>query len=131
MTTAPPRPVDAGAHEGPGDTRPGDAGAVSVETLAVEELRATVQVTGTLSGATMPLLTGVLVAHQRAGRRYLRVDLGQARLGDRGVLEPLRARHAALSEIGGMLVLDNADESAAVLLRRGDLFVTPAPIRRP
>jgi hypothetical protein len=109
-------------------TIPTTGEAVAVETAATDELRATVRVSGPLSAATMPLLIGVLSAHERAGRRYLRVDLRECRLTGRGLLEPLRARHAALAEAGGMLVFDNADEPSAALLRQGDLFVTPAPV---
>lgn len=115
MTTAPARPIAA---------RP-----VSVETVGVDELRATVQVNGPLSSATVPLLVSVLEAHERAGRRYLRVDLAGGQLDGQGVLEPLRSRHAALADAGGLLVFDNAGEVSAALLRRGDLFVTPAPVQ--
>src|SRR5690348_5973576 len=95
-------------------------GAVSVETVAVDGLRATIRVRGPLSTATLPLLDGVLTAHERAGRRYVRVDLRDCPLTDRSLLEPLRARHAAAAEAGGLLVFDNADEASAALLRRGD-----------
>jgi hypothetical protein len=102
---------------------------LAVDTGAVDELRATVRVDGTLDGATVPLLTGVLDAHRRSGRRYLRVELGRCRLTDLAVLEPLRSQHAALAEAGGMLVFVGADDIAAALLRRGDLFVTPAAVQ--
>lgn len=106
---------------------PGSAATdLSVETSAADDLRATVEVTGTLSAGTCPLLVSVLEAHQRAGRRYLRVDVSGCELPDRAVVVQLRARHAAMAEVGGLLVFDRAGDAAAALLRRGDLFVSGA-----
>jgi len=128
MTSVPVSPVSSAAEvpvvAGPAARAIAD---LTVSTAATDELRATVEVRGTLSAATSPLLTGVLETHQRAGRRYLRVDLAGCTVADRGVLEPLRARHAALTEAGGLLVFDAADAAATAVLRQGDLFVsTPA-----
>jgi hypothetical protein len=110
-------------------TRPGEAAtelgtALAVFTAASDDLRATVRVSGSLSRSTLPLLTSVLDAHQRAGRRFLRVNLSGCVLADRAILEPLRSRHAAIGEAGGMLVFDNPGGDAAALLRQGDLFVS-------
>jgi anti-anti-sigma regulatory factor len=99
-------------------------GELSVATVSFDDLRATVRVTGRLSAATCCLLTSVLDTHTRAGRRFLRVDLTACAVTDRAVLEPLRSRHAALGEAGGLLVFDNPDDAAAELLRTGDLFVS-------
>jgi hypothetical protein len=93
-------------------------------TVSSDELRATVRLRGLLSADSVPLLIGVLNAHQRGGRRYLRVNLAECEVAGRGVLEPLRSAHAAIAESGGMLVFDQADPAAAALLHRGDLFVS-------
>lgn len=99
---------------------------LAVETAAVDELRATVRVTGVLSVASCPLLTSVLRGHLRAGRRYLRADLTGCRIVGSGVLAELRAAAAEVAGSGGMLVFSDADEPTAGVLRPAELFVSPA-----
>jgi anti-anti-sigma regulatory factor len=113
MTPRALQPDPAPAHSG-----------FEVATISSDVLRASVRVAGALSARTCPLLRGVLIAHLRAGRRYLRVNLAGASVDDLAVLEPLRAMHSSVAELGGMLVFDNASEEATEVLHGGDLFVS-------
>jgi hypothetical protein len=142
MSSIAPRPgaadcavPDPGAAEGPARGAATSATATpcsfeaaefEVATTSSDALRASILVTGALSPRTVPLLLSVLSTHLRAGRRYLRVDLAGAEIDDLGVLEPLRVAHSVMTDLGGMLVFDNAGAEASTLLHDGDLFVSTA-----
>lgn len=97
-----------------------------VATLSADTLRASIRVTGILVPNTAPLLTSVLRTHVTAGRRYLRVDLATARITDGAVVEALVAAHRTISDLGGMLVFENAGPRVIDALRNDTLFVRPA-----
>jgi anti-anti-sigma regulatory factor len=129
MTSVPTRP-ELADDEHPDQNAHLDKNALleeslSVQTRTVDELRATVRVTGVLSDATAPLLTGVLDGHRKAGRRYVRIDLAGCGIAEGSLLVPLREQHAAMAEAGGMLVFENASDVVGAMLRRGDLFIHP------
>jgi anti-anti-sigma regulatory factor len=115
QVAAEPRRRSAGAGE-----------TFEVVTASSDVLRANLRLHGTLSARTCPLLRSVLATHIRAGRRYLRVDVGSADVDDPRVLGPLREAHEAMDAVDGMLVFDNADDALAGLLHDGGLFVSTA-----
>jgi hypothetical protein len=103
---------------------PGRDSGFEVETTAADVLRARVRVAGRLGSRSVPLLVSVLGTHVRAGRRYLHVDLADARVDDRRALEPLRCTHTTITELGGQLIFDNAHEHADVLCPDPTLFTS-------
>lgn len=99
---------------------------LEVATVSADALRAGVRVTGELLEATAPLLHSVLGTHLSAGRRYLRVDLAQAVVGDPKVVDVLVEAHTAVSELGGMLIFENAGPQVMEAVRSVSLFVRSA-----
>jgi hypothetical protein len=107
---------------------PPGAGPQSIEfevaTSSSDPLRAGIRVSGPLGERTVPLVLSVLATHVRAGRRYLRIDLTHAGVADLAALAPLRTAHSALTELGGMLVFDNAGDDVTRALHDVELFVS-------
>lgn len=81
--------------------------AVEVATTSADPAGATIRITGAVARAAVPLLATVLNTHLRAGRRYLRVDLGSAELGLAAV-RCLAAAADAASAAGGALIVADA-----------------------
>ncbi|GAB2480283.1 hypothetical protein GCM10027265_34150 [Jatrophihabitans fulvus] len=99
---------------------------LEVATVSADALRAGVRVTGELLATTAPLLNSVLGTHLSAGRRYLRVDLSAAVVGDAGVVDALVEAHTAVSELGGMLIFENAGPQVMEAVRAVSLYVRSA-----
>lgn len=99
------------------DVRPEPSDTFEVGTTTADTLRASIEVTGTLSDQTCRLLASVLRTHLCAGRRYLRVDLSAAGVpaahaaAVAAVLTPV---HDEVDSLGGVLLLTGA---APVLVR--------------
>ncbi|WP_375482024.1 STAS domain-containing protein [uncultured Jatrophihabitans sp.] len=96
---------------------------LEVATLNADTLRASLRVTGTLVPAGAGLLTSVLRTHIAGGRRYLRVDLAQARIDDPAIIEALVDARHAVAALGGMLVFENAGPRVVDAMRQASLFV--------
>lgn len=109
-------------------TSPGAVAAAGLEvaTLSADTLRAGIRVTGALLPHTSALLVSILRTHVCSGRRYLRVDLSDAEVGDPAVIEQLVDAHRSIAELGGMLVFENAGPRVVDAIRGADLFVQPS-----
>lgn len=94
-----------------------------VATTSTDTLRATISAAGEVGAGSASLLTSVLRSHLRAGRRYLRVDLADARITDRRVLEQLADTHRDAADLGGMLVFENAEAHLRDLVDDDTLFL--------
>lgn len=99
---------------------------LEVATVSADALRASIRVSGELQATTAPLLSSVLRTHLSAGRRYLRVDLSCAVVGDPGVVDALVEAHTAVTELGGMLIFENAGPQIMEAVRAVSLFVRSA-----
>jgi anti-anti-sigma regulatory factor len=95
---------------------------LEVATLSADTLRASIRVTGTLVPNTASLVTSILRTHVAAGRRYLRVDLAGAHFTDDGVVAALVSAHRTISDLGGMLVFENAGPRMVDAIRSATLF---------
>lgn len=107
------------------DAAPTFAG-LEVATLTADTLRANVRISGDLAINSVALLTSVLRTHISAGRRYLRVDLAEARILDLAVVDNLVDLHRAVTDLGGMLMFENAGPSAVSAMRGTSLYVNAA-----
>jgi hypothetical protein len=88
------------------------ASEVEVATTSADTLRASIRITGSLPRRAVPMLTTVLRTHLRAGRRYLRIELGRAELG----MDAVRCLAGAADDaatLGGALVLVDAQPGVA------------------
>jgi hypothetical protein len=99
---------------------------LEVATTGADTLRATVRVTGTLLPDNARVLTSVLRTHLAVGRRYLRVDLAAACVGDPAVIDALVETRRAIVALGGMLVFENAGPRVVDAVRHAALHVRPA-----
>lgn len=99
---------------------------LEVATLASDPLRASMRVAGVLTLTSAPLLTSVLGTHVSAGRRYLRVDLATAAIADPSVVDVLVAAHRTITDLGGLLVFENAGPQVVDAIRTAHLFTTPS-----
>jgi anti-anti-sigma regulatory factor len=96
---------------------------LEVATLSADTLRASIRVVGTLAPSTASLVTSILRTHVSAGRRYLRVDLSGAQFADEAVIAALVSSHRTISDLGGMLVFENAGPRMVDAIRSATLFV--------
>lgn len=94
-----------------------------VATVAADTLRASIRVSGSLVAPTASVLTSVLRTHVAAGRRYLRVDLDTAQITDTEVVGALVDAHQTISDLGGMLVFENAGPLVIDAIRDATLYV--------
>jgi anti-anti-sigma regulatory factor len=101
-------------------------GSFEVATVAADGLRAIIRTTGPLTSSGSAVLIGVLRAHLRAGRHYLRVDVAGSPVLDPAVLAALTAAHRQVAAAGGMLVFENAGPQVVDAIRNSDLFVQAA-----
>lgn len=99
---------------------------LEVATLTADTLRANVRIAGDLAINSIALLTSVLRTHISAGRRYLRVDLADAHILDLAVVDNLAELHQAVTELGGMLMFENAGASIVEAVRGTSLYVNAA-----
>jgi anti-anti-sigma regulatory factor len=99
------------------------AGSFEVATVAADGLRAIIRTAGALTSSASAVLISVLRAHLRAGRHYLRVDIGSSPVLDPAVLTALTAAHRQAAAAGGMLVFENAGPRVIDAIRNSDLFV--------
>jgi anti-anti-sigma regulatory factor len=91
-----------------------------VETVSCDQFRALVRLVGAVSDEAAVVLGRVLDDHQRAGRRYLRLDVRDVRTLSLDALDVVRRTHEALLERRGTLILTGVDARVGALLRRGD-----------
>lgn len=89
---------------------------LGLATVHADASRASVHVAGNLDLATVDDLMTVLDEHIRAGRRYLRVDLGSCTFLDSTALARLVRLHLRLLETRGTLVLTGVRHRPARLL---------------
>src|SRR5579884_2613935 len=75
-----------------------------ITTVSADPLRAVIRTAGALTGAANALLCSVLHTHLRAGRHYLRVDIGDSPIPETHVLHSLAEMHRHVAARGGMLV---------------------------
>lgn len=97
-----------------------------VATLSADTLRAGVRVSGPLTCRSSAVLTSVLRTHIAAGRRYLRVDVGAASVAEPAVVDVLAAAHRDISDLGGMLILENVGVELQAIIHGARLFVRAA-----
>jgi hypothetical protein len=119
--TAPPRTY----FRSPAAART-DTDSFEVTTVGADLMRATIRTAGALTLPASAALIGMLRAHLRAGRRYLRVDVGGSRVVDPAVLASLTSAHRQVAACGGMLVFENAGPQVVDAIRNSDLFVQAA-----
>ncbi len=100
--------------------RSAQSAVVEVATAAADALHATIRVTGPVGQRAVPLFETVLGTHLRAGRRYLRVDLGAAELSS-AALRALADAAETAAALGGALVVENASPDVAAAI---------APVKR-
>jgi hypothetical protein len=99
-----------------------------VATTSADALRASVRTAGALTRPACSVLRSVLAAHLRAGRRYLRVDVGGSDVLESDVLDALTETHHQIAEQGGMLVFENAGPRVIEAVRAAaTLFVHDIP----
>lgn len=97
-----------------------------VTTVSADRLHALIRAAGPLTASASAVLVTMLRAHLRAGRRYLRVDVGAAPVLDPAVLATLTDLHRRVAARGGMLVFENAGAEFADAIRGSELFVRTA-----
>lgn len=97
-----------------------------VATLSADTLRAGVRVSGELTRRSSAVLTSVLRTHVAAGRRYLRVDVTAARIGEPAVVDLLVDAHRDIGGLGGMLIFENVGAELLETFREARLFVRAA-----
>jgi len=102
---------------------------LDIRTVAVDATRATVRVSGELTSGCAALIAVVLDGHLRAGRRFVRLNLGGAHTIDRAVVAQLRRVHCAFLEHRGTLILTGVGPEVAAALSKtgaaGDFLVLP------
>jgi anti-anti-sigma regulatory factor len=89
---------------------------LDIRTIAVDASQATVRVSGELSSGCAALIAVVLDGHLRAGRRFVRLNLGGAHTIDRAVVAQLRSAHRAFLERRGTLILTGVGPEVAAAL---------------
>lgn len=92
----------------------------SVTTTRCDAARADLRVCGRLDTRGAVVLRAVLDGHLRAGRRYLRVDIGRAASLDDAVLGVLCDVHRWLLAARGTLVITAVTASLAPILEAAD-----------
>jgi hypothetical protein len=97
---------------------------LEVATVSADTLRAHVRVTGVLADHNVALLSSALGTHLRAGRRYLRVDVGAAGISGHKALATLAGIHTTITELGGMLVFEHGSDDVCTALREHGLFLS-------
>jgi anti-anti-sigma regulatory factor len=99
----------------------------TVTTTRCDGVRADLRVCGRLNGRGAQVLRAVLDGHLRAGRRYLRVDIGGAAALDDAALGVLCEAHRWLLAARGTLVITAVTTSLAPVLAAADpTFLTLA-----
>jgi anti-anti-sigma regulatory factor len=100
-----------------------------IRTTECDTLRASVDVSGKVGRDAAALLEQVLDDHQRAGRRFVRLDLRTVTSMCREALTVVLRAHEALLRRRGTLVITGVDERVAGMLEAGDperqLFLLP------
>lgn len=100
-----------------------------IRTVSCDGLRAMVRLVGSIAEDAAGVLAQVLDDHQRAGRRFLRLDLHDVRTICPAALAVVHRAHDALLARRGTLILTGVDSRVAAMLYRGDpdgrLFVLP------
>lgn len=91
--------------------------ALSVTGARVDDVHAQVSAEGLLDLATVHLLTSVLDAQLRLGRRHVRADLTRVTVADVGCLRELRGVNDRFLAAHGLLVLDPVTDDLQSLLR--------------
>jgi anti-anti-sigma regulatory factor len=80
-------------------------GSFDVRTVAADASRASMRVTGDLTAGCAGLLGEVIDGHLRAGRRFVRLNVGGVQVIDRAVVAELHRAHRAFLERRGTLIL--------------------------
>jgi len=123
MTSTAPRPTED-------LTRPGEL--LSIETVRVDDRRASVSVHGDLDVSTAAALWSMLQNHLTAGRRYLRVDLSAVTFIDASAVTAiLEVHHEALYRRGTLVLTGITPAVAKVLALTGvdeTLFLAGSPV---
>jgi anti-anti-sigma regulatory factor len=91
-----------------------------VRTVSCDRFRALVRVAGAVADDAATLLARVLEDHQRAGRRFVRLDLRGVRTLSSQALAVLRRTHETLLAARGTLILTGVDARISAMLERDD-----------
>jgi len=97
-----------------------DASDFEVRTVSCDRFRALVRVAGSVAGDAATVLARVLDDHQRAGRRFVRLDLRGVKTLSPPALAVVRRTHESLLAARGTLILTGVDARISAMLRRGD-----------
>jgi hypothetical protein len=92
----------------------------AVRTEDCDSLRASVHVSGFVAPDAAALLQQVLDDHQRAGRRFVRLDVRKVKTLCPEAIAVVRRAHDALLARRGTLILTGVDARVGEMLRRGD-----------
>lgn len=94
-----------------------------------DRARANLRARGTLDADSAPLLAEIIAGHVRAGRRFIRLDIGCLAFADREALLVVRRAHRLVLDARGTLILTRVTESHRLTFAAGglerELFIVP------
>jgi anti-anti-sigma factor len=111
--------IPARAPISPAPSAPTDTD-FSLTTVQCDPTRAQVHASGHLDASAAAVLAAVLDGHLRAGRRFLRLNVGAVPKVDSSALEVLSALHRRLLERRGTLIITGVTGAIERVLARAD-----------
>src|SRR3954465_7717932 len=100
----------------------------TVTTTRCDHIRAHIEVRGGPDSAAAEILQAVLDGHIRAGRLYLRVDMGGATTADQPSLQVLSSVHHRLLAARGTLIITAVSRALAQVLATVDASLLVLPV---
>jgi anti-anti-sigma regulatory factor len=100
----------------------------TVTTTRCDHVRAHLQVRGEADVAGAEILQAILDGHLRAGRRFLRVDMGGATTVDDAALQVLSEAHHSLLAARGTLIITAVSRTLLPILAKVDSSLLVLPV---